>query len=51
MSASRKPGRSHIDEISAAPLPSGHTSRRCSVGIKLADGSVVIEPDPWLESR
>jgi hypothetical protein len=41
------PGRHHVDEISADPLPSGHTSRRWGVGIKRADGRVVIEPDPW----
>jgi hypothetical protein len=29
------------------PFPSGHTSRRWGVGIKRADGSVAIEPDPW----
>ena len=44
-----KPGRYHVDEISADPLPSGHTSRRWGVGIKRADGTVVIEPDPWRE--
>jgi hypothetical protein len=40
-------GRYHVDEISAEPLPSGHTSRRWGVGIKRADGSVALEPDPW----
>jgi hypothetical protein len=44
---SSEPGRYHVDEISADPLPSGHTSRRCGVGIKRTDGTVVIEPDPW----
>ena len=44
---SSEPGRYHVDEISADPLPSGHTSRRWGVGIKRADGTVVIEPDPW----
>jgi hypothetical protein len=39
-------GRYHVDEISADPLPSGHTSRRWGVGIKRGDGTVVIEPDP-----
>jgi hypothetical protein len=38
-----KPGRYHVDEISADPLPSGHTSRRWGVGIKTPDGSVVFE--------
>jgi hypothetical protein len=33
------PGRYHVDEISADPLPSGHTSRRWGVGIKRADVS------------
>jgi hypothetical protein len=41
------PGRYHIDQITADPLPSGHTSRRWGIGIKRDDGSVVIEPDPW----
>ena len=40
-------GLYHVDEISADPLPSGHTSRRWGVGIKRLDGSVAIEPDPW----
>jgi hypothetical protein len=44
---SSAPGRYHMDEISADPLPSGHTSRRWGVGIKRVDGTVVIEPDPW----
>jgi hypothetical protein len=35
-----------VDQISADPLPSGHTSRRWGVGIKSRDGSVVIERDP-----
>ena len=46
-----KPGRYHVDEIGADPLPSGHTSRRFGVGIKRGDGSVVREPDPWPESK
>ena len=41
------PGRYHVDQISADPLPSGHTLRRWGVGIKSDGGSVVIEPDPW----
>jgi hypothetical protein len=28
------PGRYHVDEIAADPLPSGHTSRRWGVAIK-----------------
>ena len=43
------PGRYHVDEISADPLPSRHTSRRWGVAIKRADGTVTIEPDPWDE--
>jgi hypothetical protein len=42
-----KPGRYHVDEISADPLPSGHSSRRYGVAIKKKDGSVTIEPDSW----
>jgi hypothetical protein len=44
---SSSPGRYHVDEISADQLPSGHGSRRWGVGIKRADGTVVIELDPW----
>ena len=47
---SSEPGRHHVDEISADPLPSGYTSRRWCIGIKQADGSVLLEPDPWPES-
>jgi hypothetical protein len=43
-------GRYHVDEISADPLPSSHTSRRWGVAIKRPDGSVELEPDPWPES-
>ncbi len=45
--ASRKPGRYHVDEISADPLPRRHTSRRWGVGIKRADWLASIDPDPW----
>ena len=45
-----KPGRYHVDEISADPLPSGHTSRRWGVGIKRHDGTVRLKPDPWADS-
>jgi hypothetical protein len=41
------PGRYHVDEISATPLPSGHTARRWGIILKLTDGRVVEEPDPW----
>ena len=47
---SSPPGRYHVDEISADPLPNRHTSRRWGIGIKRADGTVAIEPDPWPES-
>jgi hypothetical protein len=46
---SSDPGRNHVDEISADPRPSRHISRRWGVGIRRADGSVEIEPDPWPE--
>jgi hypothetical protein len=35
-----KPGRYQVDEISADPLPSGHTSRRWGIAIRRKDGSV-----------
>jgi hypothetical protein len=44
---SSAPGRYNVDEISADPLPSGHTSRRWGIGIKQADEPVAPEPDPW----
>jgi hypothetical protein len=44
---SSEPGRYHVDEVSSEPLPSGHTSRRCGVGIKRNDGSVTMDRDPW----
>jgi hypothetical protein len=40
-------GRWVVDQIERGLLPSGHTSRRCGVWIKLTDGSIVIERDPW----
>ncbi len=45
---SSEPGRYHVDEISADPLPSGHTSRRWGVGIKRTDGTTALDPDPWI---
>jgi hypothetical protein len=42
-----KPGRYHIDRISAEPLPSGHTSRRWGVEINRRDRSVTLDLDPW----
>jgi hypothetical protein len=44
---SGKPGRYHVDEISADPMPSGHTSGRWGVGMKHRDGTVGLDPDPW----
>ena len=44
---STPPGRYHVNELSADPLPSGHTSRRWGVAIRQPDGSVDLEPDPW----
>ncbi len=41
-----KAGRYDVDEISADPWPSGHTSRRWGVVIKWRDGAVFLEPDP-----
>jgi hypothetical protein len=40
-----KTGLYQVDEISADPLPSGHTSRRGGIAIEREDGSVVIERD------
>ena len=31
---SSEPGRYHVDEINAHPLPSGHMSRRWGVGVE-----------------
>jgi hypothetical protein len=45
---SSPPGRYHVDEMSTKPLPSSYTAQRWGVGIKMADGSVLIEPDPPL---
>src|SRR5438874_2558919 len=39
------PGCHHVDEISAEPLPSGHTSRRWGTAIKRPDGVVNLDPD------
>jgi hypothetical protein len=41
------PGRYHVDEISADPLPSGHSSRRWGVVIAKQDGTVSVDRDPW----
>jgi hypothetical protein len=37
---SSEPGIFHVAEIRSDPLPSGHTSRRWGVGIKLRDGTM-----------
>jgi hypothetical protein len=42
-----RPGRFHIDEISATPLPSGHTARRWGIGIKRDDGTTTLDRDAW----
>jgi len=42
-------GRYVVDEIAAHPLPSGHTARRWGVLLKLEDGTIIEEPDPWDE--
>ena len=41
------PGRYHVEEIAADPLPSGHTSRRWGVAIEHPAGRVELDPDPW----
>ena len=43
------PGRYTVDEIATDPLPSGHTARRWGVILKLDDGTIIEEPDPWEE--
>ncbi len=43
---SSPPGRYHVDEISADPLPSRHTSRRWGLAIRHPHGSVDLDPDP-----
>ena len=37
----------HVEEISVAPLPSGHTSRRWGCAIRHDGGRVILDPDPW----
>ena len=41
------PGRYHVDEIAADPLPSGPASCRWGTAIKHPDGRVDLDPDPW----
>ena len=42
----REPGRYEIDEIRDEPPPSGQNARRWGIGIKWADGTLEVEPDP-----
>jgi hypothetical protein len=44
---SSPPGRCHIDEISADPLRSGHTSRAWGKLVRHTDGRTEAEPHPW----
>jgi hypothetical protein len=41
-----EPGRYHLHEIIAEPLPSGHKSRRWGTAIQRPDGAVALDPDP-----
>jgi hypothetical protein len=41
------PGRYVVDEIATDTPPSGHTARRWGVMLKLADGTIIEEPDLW----
>jgi hypothetical protein len=41
------PGRYHVDQILADPLPWGHTPRRWGSAIKHPDGRADLDPDPW----
>jgi hypothetical protein len=41
-----EPGCYHVDQISAEPLRSGHTSRRWGTAIKRPDGVVTLDRDP-----
>ena len=43
------PGCYSLDEIRDEPGPSGHPSRRWGVILKLEDGTILTEPDPWEE--
>jgi hypothetical protein len=44
---SQPSGSSDVNEIRAAPFPSGHTSRQWGRIIRLSDGGVEDEPWPW----
>jgi hypothetical protein len=41
-----EPGRYHLDEIIAEPLPSGHASRRWGTVIQRLDGALALDLDP-----
>jgi hypothetical protein len=45
----RAPGRYVIDEINNEPRTIGDTMRHWGIGIRWADGTVEIEPEPWRE--
>jgi hypothetical protein len=47
---SSEPGRYVIDEINHESPPTGHIVRHWGIGIRWADGTVEVEPEPWLES-
>jgi hypothetical protein len=40
-------GRYTVNESRDQPGPSGHTSRRWGVILKLEDETIISEPDPW----
>jgi hypothetical protein len=44
---SAEPGGCPVDEISAEPLPSGHTSWRWGMVRVRRDGTVSLDPDRW----
>jgi hypothetical protein len=43
----QKPGRYHVDEIRADPLPTGHTARAWGEMIRHIGGRVEDKPYPW----
>jgi hypothetical protein len=44
---SSEPGRYHADQISADPMPNGHTSRRWGIAVKRSVSSASIDWDAW----
>jgi hypothetical protein len=40
-------GRYVVDEIASVPMPSGHIARRWRQMVKLGNGTIIEEPDPW----